>query len=80
VGAGVNEAAGCQLAITVLNNRLTHGGEVVSLTRRPRSTPQALFFPVSATHFCQRLSKPQGLMWLEVTSSGLEPSTLRLVA
>jgi hypothetical protein len=38
-----------------LNNRLTDGGEVVGLTRRPP------FFPrkIPGTHFCWRLSRPQ---------------------
>jgi hypothetical protein len=27
--------------------------------------PQTFFFLVPGTHFCQRLSKPQGLVWLE---------------
>jgi hypothetical protein len=44
------------------DNRLTHGGEVVSLTRRPRSTPQKHYFSASGTNFCYRLSKPQGLV------------------
>jgi hypothetical protein len=44
-----------------LGNRLTDGGEVVSLragrTLLPTNTP--------GTHFCKRLSKPQGLVRLE---------------
>jgi hypothetical protein len=47
-----------------LDNRLTDGGDVVSLTHRPRSTLQH-YFPASAIHFCYRLSKFQGLMQLE---------------
>jgi hypothetical protein len=39
-----------------LDNRLTDCGEVVSLTSRPHFTPQE----VRGTHFCQRLSRPQG--------------------
>jgi hypothetical protein len=31
-----------------LDNRLTHGGEVVSLTRRPPFTPRK----IPGTHFC----------------------------
>jgi hypothetical protein len=52
------------------------------------SLPQKhYYFYVSGTHFCQRLSKPQGLMRLEglgkfkkITSSGIEPTTFQLVA
>jgi hypothetical protein len=71
-----------------LDNRLTDGGEVVRLTRRPRSTPQKHFFPASGIHFCLRLNKLQGLVRPEglgelknsLTSSGIEPATFRLVA
>jgi hypothetical protein len=38
-----------------LDNRLTDGGEV-SLTHRPVFTPKN----IPGTHFCQRLSRPQG--------------------
>jgi hypothetical protein len=38
-----------------LDNRLTDGGEVVSLTRRPPFTPRK----TRGTNFCQRLSDPQ---------------------
>jgi hypothetical protein len=48
-----------------LNNRLTDGVEVVSLTHRPRSAPQKHHFSVSDSHFFYRLSKPPGLVWLE---------------
>jgi hypothetical protein len=44
-----------------LDNRLTDGRIVVSPTYRPLSTPHK-HFSVSGTHFCQRLSKPQGLV------------------
>jgi hypothetical protein len=37
-------------------------GKVVSLTHRPRSTSQKHYFSVSGTHFCQSLSKLQGLL------------------
>jgi hypothetical protein len=71
-----------------LESRLTDGGKVVSLTHRPRSTHQKHYFSLSDTHFCYKLSKPQGLMRLEglgkmkesFTSPGLEPATFRLVA
>jgi hypothetical protein len=39
-----------------LENRLTDGGEVVSLTRRPPFNPRKF----RGTHFCLRLSRPQG--------------------
>jgi hypothetical protein len=48
-----------------LDNQLIDGGEVVSLKYRPRSTPQKHYFSASDTHFCSRLSKPQGLVRLE---------------
>jgi hypothetical protein len=35
-----------------LDSRLTDGGLVVSLKKRPRSTPQKYYFPASGTHFC----------------------------
>jgi hypothetical protein len=35
-----------------LYSRLTDGGEVVSLTHRPRSTPQKHNFSVSGAHVC----------------------------
>jgi hypothetical protein len=46
-----------------IDSRLTDGGKVVSLTRRPRSTSQK-HFSTSGTHFCYRLSKPPGLVRL----------------
>jgi hypothetical protein len=39
-----------------LDSRLTDGGEVVSLTRRPPFTARK----IPGTHFCYRLSRPQG--------------------
>jgi hypothetical protein len=47
-----------------LDNRLTDGGEIVSPTHRPRSTPQK-HFSGSGTHLCKRLSKHQGLVLSE---------------
>jgi hypothetical protein len=35
-----------------LDNRLTDGGKVVSLTHRPRSTPKKHYFSASGTHYC----------------------------
>jgi hypothetical protein len=48
-----------------LNNRFTDGGKVVSPTHRPLSTPQKYYFSASGTHFCWRLSEPQGLVQSE---------------
>jgi hypothetical protein len=71
-----------------LDSRLIDGGKVVSPTHRPPSAPQRHYFYASDTHFCWRLSEPQGLVRLEglgklgknsFNSSGLEPATLRLV-
>jgi hypothetical protein len=39
-----------------LDNRLTDGGEGVSLTHRPPFTSKK----IPGTHFCYRLSRPQG--------------------
>jgi hypothetical protein len=38
------------------HSRLTDGGEVVSLMHRPPFSPRK----IPGTHFCQRLSRPQG--------------------
>jgi hypothetical protein len=43
-----------------LENRLTDGGKDVSPTHRPKFTPLKHYFTVSGTHFCWRLSDPQG--------------------
>jgi hypothetical protein len=54
---------GCEISRIphFLNNRLTDGDEVVSPKRRPRSIPLIFCFCfISGTHFCSRLSKPQG--------------------
>jgi hypothetical protein len=49
-----------------LDSRFRDGGKVVSPTHQPHFTPQKhYYFYVSGTHFCWRLSKPQGLVWLE---------------
>jgi hypothetical protein len=66
-----------------LDNQLTDGDKA-----RPCSTHQKNDFSASGTHFCQRLSKPQGLVRPEglgklknsFISSCLEPATFRLVA
>jgi hypothetical protein len=46
-----------------LENRLIDGDKVVSPTHPLQFTPyKHYYFNVSGTHFCQRLSKPQGLV------------------
>jgi hypothetical protein len=46
-----------------LDNRLIDGGKVISLTHPPHFTLQKhYYFNPSGIHFCQRLSKPQGLV------------------
>jgi hypothetical protein len=48
-----------------LSNRLKHGVKFVNPMHRPRSGPQKYYFSVFGTHFCLRLSKPQGVLRLE---------------
>jgi hypothetical protein len=38
--------------VRCLDNRLTHGGKVVSPMHRPRSTAHKHYFHASGTHFC----------------------------
>jgi hypothetical protein len=45
-----------------LDNRLTDSGNVVGPKHPPHFTPQKHYYYVSGTHFCWRLSKPQGLV------------------
>jgi hypothetical protein len=46
-----------------LDNGLIDGGKVVSPTHRPHFTAKKHYsFYVSGTHFCQRLSKQEGLV------------------
>jgi len=61
------------------------GGKIVSLTHRPPLPPGN----APGTHFCQRLSRPQGhsairrilCQWkILMTSAGVEPATFRFVA
>jgi hypothetical protein len=67
-----------------LDNRLTDGGEVVSLTRQPPSTTRK----ITGTHFCWKLSRSQGhsaagrIRSVEVSNDliGIEPATFRLIA
>jgi hypothetical protein len=47
-----------------LEHRLTDGGEVISLTRRPWCTQQN-FFSLSGIHSYLRLSKPHVVVRLE---------------
>jgi hypothetical protein len=58
--------SGCEML--TLGIRLRDDGNIVSPTHRPRSTSQKHYFPASGTHFCQRLSKSQGLVWPEALS------------
>jgi hypothetical protein len=44
-----------------IDNRLTVGGKVRSLTRRQRSASQKNYISASGTHFDYRLSERQGL-------------------
>jgi hypothetical protein len=57
--AGHGDPYGCETSRLpyFLENRLTDGGEFVSLTRWPPFTPKN----IAGTHFCLRLSRPQGL-------------------
>jgi hypothetical protein len=48
-----------------LESRHTDGDKIVSPTHRSRSTPQKLYFSAYGTHFCSKMSKPQGLVWPE---------------
>jgi hypothetical protein len=46
-----------------IDNLLTDGGKVVNPTQTPHFNPQKYYyFYVSGTHFCYRLSKPQGIV------------------
>jgi hypothetical protein len=66
-----------------LENRFTDGGEVVRLVRQRPFIPRK----IPGTHFCQRLSRPQGhsaagrIMSIKnaTTSSGIEPANFRPV-
>jgi hypothetical protein len=55
-----------------LDNRLTDGGDVVSIMRRPRFIPRKM----CAAHFCQRLSRPpRAIVGLEGLSKSRNPMT-----
>jgi hypothetical protein len=59
-----------------LDSQFINGGKVVSLTHKPNFTSQKhYYFNFSGTHFCQRLSKSQGL----VRPKGLGVSMVRLL-
>jgi hypothetical protein len=79
----------CKVEVKLSRNRPWRPiGKVVSLTHRPRFTPQKhYYFYVSGTHFCYRLIKPLGLVRPEglakfktITLSDIEPATFRFVA
>jgi hypothetical protein len=47
-------------------NLLTHGSKLISPTQWAQFTPQKhYYFYASDSHFCKRLSEPQGLLWPE---------------
>jgi hypothetical protein len=68
-----------------LDNRLTDGGKVVSLSRRQRSTPQTHFLVAISVRDCEILgpSSAAGLGKLKKITAvilyELEPATFRLV-
>jgi hypothetical protein len=70
-----------------LDNLLTDGGKLVSLTHRLRSTPTKIFTNVLVL-ICRTLGKPQGLERAEglgklikiIHLIGLEPANIWLVA
>jgi hypothetical protein len=49
-----NDYEDCEMSkiLQVLDNRLTDGGKVVSLTHRLRSTSQKYYFSGYVTHLC----------------------------
>jgi hypothetical protein len=55
---GLEVPLGCERSRLphLLDNRLTDGGKAVSLTRWPPFIPRK----IPGTHFCRRLSQPQG--------------------
>jgi hypothetical protein len=64
-----------------LDNELTHGGEVISLTRSPPLTPGRFLVLISLSGWVD----PRAILWLKVlgqlknaTSSGIEPMTFLL--
>jgi hypothetical protein len=48
-----------------LDSWLRDGGNVVNPTHRPHFSLQKHSFSASGSHFCYRLSEPQGLVWPE---------------
>jgi hypothetical protein len=51
-GRGGLQSCGMLRILHYLDNRLTDGGEVVSPTHRPLSTPQKHYFSVSVSYLC----------------------------
>jgi hypothetical protein len=64
----------------LLDNRLTDGGDAVRLTRRPTALYPLRNIP--GTHFCKRLTRPEGFGQLENAMAywEMEAATFRLVA
>jgi hypothetical protein len=67
------------------DNRLTGGGEVVSLKRRPPFAPKGRFLVLISVRdrdYPRAIERLKGLDQFKstVTSSGIEPATFRLVA
>jgi hypothetical protein len=48
-----------------LDNRLTDSGKIISLMCQPAVYSQTYYFYGSGTHFCLKLSEPQGLVLLK---------------
>jgi hypothetical protein len=78
---------GCEMSRLpyILDNRLTEGNEVVSLTRRPPFTPTGRFLALISVRGSVDPSAIErlellGLLKNSVTSSGIEPATVRLGA
>jgi hypothetical protein len=67
-----------------VNNRLTDGGEVVSLTRRPPFTPGRFLVLISVIGLIDSMAivrlERLGQLKNPITLSGIKPATFRFVA